>query len=603
MVQKSNLRDEKIDLSIEFELGKRMKSSGFAHMALLANALLFTPFYTEHKTLTIVFALLITIVSFFRVVISSKQKLFYPKNKKLWLFLFDLLLLTTAVLWGLFCVASIHYYGLVSATTSILLLIISGICAAAANSLSSSEIRAKFFIAITLSAPIASIIYIQDSLSLAFSSIFFIYAIFLFIQIKSQSKIYLNLLLTSQTTENQKKEIEAALLIAESAVKNKARFLANMSHEIRTPMNGIIGLTNLLLSSTENKENLERLKIIQNCCNTLLDLINDILDFSKLEVGKLELELYSFALNTTVYEVIELLKQKAVDKGIAILYKVETNVPKMVVGDVTRFRQILTNLISNAIKFTEKGTVEIKSRATHIEGKKWIIEYSIKDSGIGIPEELQNKLFQSFSQVDASTTRKFGGTGLGLAICKELCEKMGGDIHFESKTGVGSVFTFSFLAEESNDVEVVVPLDPFESVDKQMGLDKPLRILLVEDNRTNQLVAAGYLKKLSYFVDVASNGNEALESLRNNSYDLILMDCHMPEMDGFEATRRIKQKYLNHNCPRIIALTASTTTEDIKNCKESGMDDYIAKPITLPQLLIVLNETYSNLKKVENRVS
>lgn len=587
--------DDSIDLNIEFEIGKRLSSSGFAHLSLLAVVLFFTPFINDHRKITIAISLPLIIFSILRIIISLKQKTFYPNKKKIWLLLFDLFLLITATFWGLFCVASIHYYGLTSATTSILLLIISGICSGAASSLNPSSLRAKIFIGITLILPILDIIYIKNSLSYAFALIFIIYGIFLYIQIRNQSNIYLNLLLTKQTTENQKREIESALQVAESALQNKARFIANMSHEIRTPMNGIIGLTNLLLSSTEDKISIERLRIIQNCGNSLLDLINDVLDFSKLEVNKVELELQSFPLHIIVNEVLELFHQRATEKGIALSYSYESNVPKLIISDVTRFRQILINLIANAIKFTETGSVEIKSQAVCSIRNKWEIEFSIKDTGIGIPDDLQDKLFQSFSQVDASTTRRFGGTGLGLAICKGLCEKMGGSISFERNIGKGSIFKFSFKAEESDLMDVIEPIDPFKLVDANMGISNPLRILLVEDNRTNQIVAAGYLKKLSYIVDIAANGKEALDYLSQQSYDLILMDCHMPVMDGFEATRKIKKLFLDSNSPRIVALTASMTSEDTKNCYECGMDGVIVKPITIPNLLKVLKECISFL--------
>lgn len=384
----------------------------------------------------------------------------------------------------------------------------------------------------------------------------------------------------------------AARAEAEAAAQAKARFIAHMSHEIRTPMNGIIGMSNLLLSNVNDPVGIERIKIIQSCGNSLLDLINDVLDFSKLEVDKVILEQHPFHLHNTVNEIVELLKTKALEKDVTISYQHEKNVPDWLLGDVTRFRQVLTNLVSNAVKFTEAGRIDIISQAKNIGDQKWQIQLAIKDTGIGIPDHIIGKLFQSFSQVDASTTRRFGGTGLGLAICKGLCEKMGGAIWVESELGNGSTFTFKIVVELAASFETQKPSNPFASFDPEMGKKHPLRILLVEDNRTNQLVATGFLEKLGYKSDVAGNGVEALKALQMHQYDLILMDCHMPEMDGFDATKKIIALY-GPQRPKIIALTASTMKEDIDHCKAAGMDGFLGKPLAISLLVKTLNECHS----------
>lgn len=392
----------------------------------------------------------------------------------------------------------------------------------------------------------------------------------------------------------ESKQVQADLLDAktqaELAHATKARFLANMSHEIRTPMNGIIGMTSLLMGFTNDPVHLERLKIIQNCGNSLLDLINDVLDFSKLEVDKIELENEPFDLHGTAKEVVELLGTRASEKGILLTYTASPEVPAWIKGDVTRFRQILTNLVSNALKFTEKGGVKITSAAKNLGNKTWSVEFSVKDSGIGIAPELRDRLFQSFSQVDASTTRKFGGTGLGLVISKGLCEKMGGTIRLESEIGKGSTFFFSLKAEEVSHPSQRKQEGQVQEYDGNMGKNHPLRILVAEDNRTNQLVILGLLGKFGYQADIAPDGRQVVEMVERKTYDLILMDSHMPEMDGFVATREVIKKYKNSPRPRIISLSASTMKQDIDKCFESGMDGFIGKPITIPALVKTLSQ-------------
>ncbi|BBH54653.1 GAF domain-containing hybrid sensor histidine kinase/response regulator [Fluviispira sanaruensis] len=394
-------------------------------------------------------------------------------------------------------------------------------------------------------------------------------------------------------------ELRLSTANAENAIKTKSAFFANISHEIRTPMNGIIGMTNLLLDALVKPANIDKLKIIQNCSNSLLDLINDILDFSKLEVDKVELEINPFSLQSLVKEIVELLNVKASEKGITLSYQHNSSIPLVLIGDRMRIRQILMNLVSNALKFTAKGNIEILSQAILIDVKKWKISLSVRDSGIGISEDVINKLFVSFSQADASTTRKYGGSGLGLAISKRLCEKMGGTIWVESSVGKGSTFSFTFIAEEGNASQIDLSENPTPIFDPKMGLKLPLSILIAEDNHTNQLVVSGFLAKLGYQAAIVNNGKEVLESLEHNSYDLILMDCHMPEMDGFEATKEILLKYKDSKIPRIIALTASAMKEDIEQCFASGMNGFLGKPITMPSLIDIINRCTSNQTPLE----
>lgn len=405
--------------------------------------------------------------------------------------------------------------------------------------------------------------------------------------------------------DKMKNEIEltAATLRADAATRAKSDFLANMSHEIRTPMNGVIGMCNLLLSNVKDSVQKEQLQIISNCGNTLLDLINDILDFSKIEAGKIELENEPFNIHDVTHEIIQLMNSRASEKGVALLYRNDPTVSSWFLGDTTRFRQILTNLISNAVKFTENGSVIVSSKASKKDDGLYEIEFSVKDSGIGISAEVQSKLFSSFSQADASTTRKFGGSGLGLAICKGLCEKMGGRIWLESEPGCGSTFSFTMLLAETGEQEARQP--NVVTIDSEMAQRHPLNILIAEDNRVNQLVAVGFLQKLGYRPDVAANGIEVLNLLKNKSYDIIFMDNHMPEMDGLATTRKIYEDYPESVRPDIVALTASVMKEDIDRCMGAGMKDYITKPVQINELIRVLNNVVPKEERnfeIENNI-
>ncbi len=400
-----------------------------------------------------------------------------------------------------------------------------------------------------------------------------------------------------------------AKVVAEEATRAKSAFLANMSHEIRTPMNGVLGMAQLLETTILTAEQEDFVKTIRGSGEALLTIINDILDFSKIESGMLALEAWDFKVEDVVSGVCKLLQKQAIAKQIDLQYAIAPEVP-VVVGDYNRLRQVLLNLVGNAIKFTHDGQVAITVTGRALpESHQYQLEFAIADTGIGLDRDRIEKLFQPFTQADASISRKYGGTGLGLAISKRLVELMDGHIWVESLgqvggkptadwspviTTQGSTFYFAIAVSTSPEVSPIPDSATYKTaIDPNFAEKFPLQILLVEDNQSNQLVACSMLKTLGYQVEyhIANNGLEAVQAVRNYAYDLILMDVQMPEMDGLTATKIIRTELKSQVL--IIAMTADAMPEDRQACLDVGMDDYISKPINIAEIMRVISIKYS----------
>jgi signal transduction histidine kinase/ActR/RegA family two-component response regulator len=578
------------------ELARRSGASGAIYVCMLLILFIFTNLWNENVVISRLMAGFSGCIALFRIFVSRSFLKLYPINPKLWKGLFLTGTLMAAVVWGGFSawVSAVHGLEFSSLFTG---LITAGLCSGAVNSLAPHR-RLAIGYQFCMLVPSLLIYLIRPEPGfhgLAFA--FVIYFAFNWVQIVHNNGV----LWKTWSDEILLRSIgEKAVAMA----KAKSEFIANMSHEIRTPLNGIIGMAQLLLGGRLDAEPKEQVKILLGSSEHLLGLLNDILDISKFEAGQMTLETLPADFHKMLESTLAAMQPVAAKKGIEIHFDYDPNLPKWFYLDTIRVRQVIGNLLGNAIKFTETGTVTvtIKSIPPGISGTHGI-HVSICDTGIGITAEQISRLFQVFTQADSSTTRRFGGTGLGLAISKQIMQLMAGKLGVESEPGKGTTFWFSV------DWKVVDPTAIPSHVSSAMSVDSPTqshlmgcRVLVVEDNLVNQKVALGMLRKLQCVSVATDNGRFALELLQKESFDIILMDCQMPEMDGYEATRRIRDDSRFQALP-VIGVTAHAMAGDLKKCLAVGMNDYLTKPYTLSNLASIMEKHWVPTKSVASAIA